>query len=65
MRTHDLDAVLLAVKQVMDAGVTNIKQVRNVLSRLNDLPVPEQVKTSLKLTEEPIAVTARFDSLHD
>jgi hypothetical protein len=63
--THGLEAVLLAVKQVMEAGVTNIEQVRNVLSRLNDLPVPEQVKTSLKLTEEPLAVSARYDSLLD
>jgi hypothetical protein len=39
--------------------------VRNVLSRLNELPVPEQVETSLKLTEEPLADTARYDSLHD
>jgi len=56
--------VLLAVKQVLDSGVTSIEQVRNVLSRLNDLPVPEQVETSLKLTEEPLADTARYDSLH-
>jgi len=62
--THGLETVLLAVKQVLDSGVTSIEQVRNVLSRLNDLPVPEQVETSLKLTEEPLADTARYDSLH-
>jgi hypothetical protein len=61
---HGLETVLLAVKQVLDSGVTSIDQVRNVLSRLNDLPVPEQVETSLKLTEEPLADTARYDSLH-
>ena len=63
--THGLETVLLAVKQVLDSGVTSIEQVRNVLSRLNELPVPEQVETSLKLTEEPLADTARYDSLHD
>ena len=62
---HGLETVLLAVKQVLDSGVTSIEQVRNVLSRLNELPVPEQVENSLKLTEEPLADTARYDSLHD
>ena len=62
---HGLEPVLLAVKQVLDSGVISIEQVRNVLSRLNDLPVPEQVETSLKLTEEPLADTARYDSLTD
>jgi hypothetical protein len=39
--------------------------VLNVLSRLHELPIPEQVETSLKLNEEPLADTARYDSLHD
>jgi len=56
---------LLAVKQVLDSGVTSIEQVLNVLSRLNELPIPEQVATSLKLNEEPLADTARYDSLHN
>jgi hypothetical protein len=62
---HGLETVLLAVKQVLDSGAISIEQVCNILSRLNDLPVPEQVETSLKLTEEPLADTARYDSLHD
>lgn len=62
---HGLEQVLLAVNQVLDSGVISIEQVRNVLSRLNDLPVPEQVETSLKLTEEPLADTARYDRLTD
>jgi hypothetical protein len=57
--------VLLAVKQVLDSGVTSIEQVLNVLSRLNAPPMPEQVVTRLKLTEEPLADTARYDSLHE
>jgi len=38
----------------------SIEQVLNVLSRLNDLPIPAQVETSLKLNEEPLADTARL-----
>jgi hypothetical protein len=49
----------------MDTGVISIEQVLNVLSRLNELPMPEQVATHLKLNEEPLADTARYDSLHD
>jgi hypothetical protein len=62
---HGLETVLLAVKQVLDSGVISIEQVRNVLSRLNELPIPDKVETSLKLIDEPIADTARYDSLHD
>ena len=62
---HGLDAVLDSVKQLLDSGVTSIEQVLNTLSRLNDLPIPAQVETSLKLNEEPLADTARYDSLSD
>ena len=41
---HGLETVLLAVTQVLDAGVTSIEQVLNVLSRLDKLPIPEQVE---------------------
>ena len=63
--THGLETVLLAVKQVLDAGVISIEQGRNVLSRRNELPIPEPVATHLKLNEEPLADTARYDSRHD
>jgi len=63
--THGLETVLLAVKQVLDSGVISIEQVLNVLSRLNELPIPKQVETCLKLNEEPLADTARYDSLTD
>ena len=63
--THGLEAVLHAVKQVLDAGAASIEQVVNVLSRLNALPVPAQVETTLKLVEEPLADTARYDRLND
>lgn len=61
---HGLEKVLVAVKQVLDSGVTSIEQVLNALSQLNDLPIPEQVETTLKLSVEPLADTARYDSLH-
>ena len=62
---HGLEAVLDSVKQLLDSGVTSIEQVLNVLSRLNDLPIPAQVETRLKLNEEPLADTARYDRLND
>jgi transposase len=62
--THGLEAVLQAVKQLLDSGVTSIEQVVNALSRLNGLPVPARVETTLKLIEEPLADTARYDSLN-
>jgi hypothetical protein len=52
-----------SVKQLLDSGVTSLEQVLNVLSRLNDIPIPAQVETSLKLNEEPLADTVRYDSL--
>ena len=62
---HGLEAVLDSVKQLLASGVTSIEQVLNVLSRLNDLPIPAQVETSLKRNEEPLADTARYDSLSE
>jgi hypothetical protein len=38
--------------------------VANILSRLNDQPIPARVETTLKLIEEPLADTARYDSLN-
>jgi hypothetical protein len=49
----------------LDSGFISIEQVLNVLSRLNEQPVPAQVETSLKLDEEPLVDTARYDSLSD
>ena len=61
---HGLEAVLQAVGQMLDAGVASIEQVANILSRLNDQPLPARVETTLKLIEEPLADTARYDSLN-
>jgi transposase len=62
--THGLDAVLVAVELVLESGVHSAEHVLNVLARLNQSKMPEQVETSLKLTEEPLANTARYDSLN-
>lgn len=62
--THGLDAVLAAVGQMLASGVANAEHVLNVLARLNQAQSPERVETRLKLTEEPLADTLRYDSLH-
>lgn len=62
---HGLETVLGSVKQLLDSGVTSTEQVLNALSRLNDVPIPAQVETHLKLNEEPLADTARYDRLND
>ena len=61
--SHGLEAVLVAVEVVLESGVYSAEHVLNVLARLNQTKLPEQVETSLKLTEEPLANTARYDSL--
>lgn len=62
--THGLDAVLVAVERVLESGVHSAEHVLNVLARLNQSQMPEQVATSLKLIEEPLANTTRYDSLN-
>jgi hypothetical protein len=62
--SHGLKAVLVAVDLVLESGVPSIEHVLNVLARLNQQPMPERVETSLKLAEEPIADTSRYDSLN-
>ncbi len=62
--SHGLEAVLVAVERVLESGVTSVEHVLNVLARLNQSQIPAPVETSLKLTEEPLANTSRYDSLH-
>jgi len=62
--THGLEAVLVAVELVLESGVTSAENVLNVLARLNQSQPPVQVETSLKLSEEPQADTARYDNLN-
>jgi hypothetical protein len=61
---HGLEAVLVAVELVLESGVPSVEHVINVLARLNQSQLPAQVETSLKLTEEPLAITSRYDSLN-
>lgn len=60
---HGLEAVLVAVERVLESGVPSVEPMHNVLARLNPPPMPQQVETHLKLTEEPLADTLRYDSL--
>lgn len=62
--THGLEAVLVAVELVLESGVHSAEHVLNVLARLNQSRMPEQVETSLTLTEEPLADASRYDSLN-
>ncbi len=62
--THGLEAVLVAVVLVLESGVTSAENVLNVLVRLNQSKAPVQVETSLKLSEEPQADTARYDNFN-
>jgi len=62
--THGLEAVLVAVELVLESGVPSAEHVLNMLARLKQQAVPAQVETSLTLTEEPLADTARYDSLN-
>ncbi len=61
---HGLEAVLVAVELVLESGVPSVEHVLNVLARLNQSNLPAQVETSLKLIEEPLADTSRYDRLN-
>lgn len=63
--TAGLPAVLVAVTLVVESGVLSAEHVENVLARLNTVPQPECVETSLQLKEAPVANTSRYDSLRD
>lgn len=61
---HGLEAVLIAVEQVLSSGAPSAEHILNVLTRLKPPKIPAQVATSLTLLEEPLANTARYDSLN-
>jgi transposase len=61
--THGLEAVLVAAELVLESGIHSAEHVLNVLARLNQQAMPAQVETNLTLVEEPVADTARYDSL--
>ena len=61
--SHGLEAVLVAVEWVIESGVLSTEHVVNVLARLNAVPTPESVESTLQLKEMPQANTGRYDSL--
>ena len=63
-----LDAVLVAVELALEAGPpgrVSVEHVVNVLARLNDAPVPQNVVTALQAATPPLADTARYDRLRE
>ena len=60
-----LETVLIAVELVLESGNPSSEHVENVLSRLKQVPVPEQVETLLAVSEAPLADTERYDSLRE
>lgn len=60
---HGLEAVLVAVELVLESGNHSAEHVLNVLARLNQPPLPAPMEISLKLNEEPLVDTARYDRL--
>jgi transposase len=58
-----LDAVLVAVELVLEAGAVSAEHVLNVLARLNATPPPQNVETALTVNEVPTSDTGRYDSL--
>jgi hypothetical protein len=61
--SHGLEAVLVAVELVIESGALSCEHVLNVLARLNAVPTPESVESTLQLKEVPVANTGRYDSL--
>jgi hypothetical protein len=61
--TAGLDAVLVAVELVLEAGALSAEHVLNVLGRLTAAAPPEPVDTALRLSEAPRADTGRYDRL--
>lgn len=58
-----LDAVLVAVELVLEAGALSAEHILNVVARLTATEPPPSVETHLQLKEAPIANTERYDRL--
>jgi len=62
-----LEAVLVSVELALESappsGRVSVEHVLNVLARLNDVPIPPNVTTTLAVTTPPLADTARYDHL--
>ena len=53
----------LVLEGMAPSGSISVEHVRNVLARLNNPATPEQAETSLRLSQVPVADTARYDRL--
>jgi transposase len=60
-----LESVLVAVELVIESGALSEERILNVLARLNAEPIPASVETDLKLVDEPLADTSRYDALRE
>ena len=58
-----LDAVLVAVELMLDAGAVSAEHVLNVLARLSEPVPPERVATHLAVREMPTTDVGRYDHL--
>lgn len=58
-----LEAVLVAVELILELGHPSAEHIKNVRSRLNEAPPPENVETTLTVEEVPIADASRYDQL--
>jgi hypothetical protein len=62
-----LEAVLVAVELALESappsGRVSVEHVHNVLARLNDVPIPPNVTTTLAVSTPPLADPARYDNL--
>lgn len=61
---YGLDAVVIAVEQVLTSGLPSVEHLQNVLNRLKSAKKPVQVATGIKLQTEPVANTQRYDRLN-
>ena len=61
---HGLEAVLVAAELILSAGNTRAEHIKNVLSRLEEGPLPAAVDTALNVLEPPLADAGRYDRLH-
>jgi transposase len=62
---HDEQQVERAVTRALESGEVSKQHVLNCLSRLEEPPLPKRLKAppALKLVTEPLADTARYDTL--
>jgi hypothetical protein len=58
-----LEAVLVAVELVLESGLLSVEPIQNVIARLNQVPLPDSVETTLQLKQVPLADTGRYDDL--